>query len=89
MIENFLDKNAINNELRKLGHDIKKIAERLGENNLRELGIKEITLYTLSTENLKRSPSELNFLFDLYVRWFKKFKKDTRIKGVLLSLSIE
>ena len=42
MIENFSDKNAINDELRKLGHDIKKIGEKLGENNLKDLGIKEI-----------------------------------------------
>lgn len=46
----------------------------------KELGIKEITIYTLSTENLKRNPLELNFLFDLFVRWFKKLKKDKRIK---------
>lgn len=42
MIEDFSDKNAINDELRKLGHDVKKIGERLGENNLKDLGIKEI-----------------------------------------------
>jgi len=46
----------------------------------KELNIKEITIYTLSTENLKRDKVELNFLFDLFVRWFKKFKKDPRIK---------
>ena len=43
MLENFSDKNAINDELRKLGHDIAKIAEKLGENNLKDLGIKEIS----------------------------------------------
>jgi len=46
----------------------------------KELGIKETTVYVLSTENLKRDVLELNFLFDLFVRWFKKFKKDPRIK---------
>ena len=46
----------------------------------KELGIKELTLYVLSTENLKRTKKELNFLFDLFVKWFKKFKEDDRIK---------
>lgn len=42
MLNNFPDKNAINGELRKLGHDILKIKEALAT-NLQELGIKEIT----------------------------------------------
>jgi len=42
MVESFSDKNAINDELRKLGHDIKKIGEKLGDTNLQELGVKEI-----------------------------------------------
>lgn len=45
----------------------------------KELGIKEITLYVLSTENLKREPKELKYLFKLFKTWFKKFKKDKRI----------
>jgi len=44
-----------------------------------ELKIKEITIYTLSTENLKRDKLELEFLFRLFMQWFKKIKKDTRI----------
>jgi len=45
-----------------------------------ELGIKEITYYTLSTENLKRDKLELEFLFKLFKRWFKEFKDDKRIE---------
>jgi len=45
----------------------------------RELDIKEITLYVLSTENLKREPEELKYLFKLFKEWFRKFKKDKRI----------
>jgi len=45
----------------------------------KELDIKEITLYILSTENLKREPGELKYLFKLFKDWFKKFKKDKRI----------
>ena len=43
MIGNFVDKDAINEDLRKLGHDIKKIGERLGDANLKDIGVKEIT----------------------------------------------
>lgn len=43
MIKNFSDKKDINDELGRLGHDIIKIKENLGDNNLKELGIKEIT----------------------------------------------
>lgn len=42
MLNSFSNKNAINNELRKLGHGIKKIGEKLGDANLKDLGIKEI-----------------------------------------------
>jgi tritrans,polycis-undecaprenyl-diphosphate synthase [geranylgeranyl-diphosphate specific] len=45
-----------------------------------ELEIKELTLYILSAENLKRTATELNFLFNLFVKWFKKFKEDKRIR---------
>lgn len=42
MSENFPDKNVMNDELRKLGHDIKKIGNKLGDAGLNELGIKQI-----------------------------------------------
>ncbi len=45
----------------------------------KELGIKETTLYALSTENLKRDAGELKYLFKLFKDWFKKFKKDKRV----------
>ncbi|MBI2629478.1 di-trans,poly-cis-decaprenylcistransferase [Candidatus Pacearchaeota archaeon] len=46
----------------------------------KKLSIKEMTLYVLSTENLKRDKTELNFMFSLFKKWFKKFKKDKRVK---------
>jgi len=46
----------------------------------KELNIKELTLYTLSTENLKRSKKELNFLFKLFRNFFEKFENDARIE---------
>ena len=39
----------------------------------KELEIKEVTAYILSTENLKREPEELNHLFNLFKKWFEKF----------------
>lgn len=69
MTENFLDKNVVNDELRKLGHDIKKIGERLGENNLKDLGIKEIgenNQYKITTTENK----------EVYVENFTKIRYD-------------
>lgn len=45
----------------------------------KELNIRELTLYVLSTENLKRESIELQYLFKLFKNWFNKFKKDKRI----------
>lgn len=42
MLGNFSDKNAMNDELRKLGHDIKNIGDKLGDAGLNELSIKKI-----------------------------------------------
>jgi len=52
-------------------HGGKKVEELL--NWCKELAIKEVTLYILSTENLKRDPTELSFIFDLFKKYFKKF----------------
>jgi len=62
------------------GHEYgaEKVEKLLGW--CKEFGIKELTLYTLSTENLKRTKKELNFLFRLFEKWFKKFRKDEKIK---------
>jgi len=45
----------------------------------KELNIKEVTLYVLSTENLKREKQELDKLFELFREFFKKFKKNKQI----------
>lgn len=45
----------------------------------RELKIKEVTMYALSTENLKRTEEELNHLFYLVKKFFNKVKKDKEI----------
>ena len=56
------------------GHEygIKKL-EELFEWCL-ELGIKELTLYSFSTENFKRSKKEINFLFGLFKKKFEEIK---------------
>lgn len=45
-----------------------------------ELGVKMLTFYALSIENLKRDKTEIDYLFDLFRKWFKKIKEDKRIK---------
>jgi tritrans,polycis-undecaprenyl-diphosphate synthase [geranylgeranyl-diphosphate specific] len=44
-----------------------------------EIGIKTITLYLLSTENLNRSPEELRELFELFTDRLNKLLSDERI----------
>jgi len=44
-----------------------------------ELKIKELTLYCFSLENFDRSKKEVNFLMDLFKKWFKKLENDKRI----------
>ncbi len=45
----------------------------------RELGIKMVTLYTLSLENLSRSKEEVNFLFKLIKHHLLRFAKDEKV----------
>lgn len=68
------------NILQLKGHEqgADKVEEFL--NNCRELEIKETTIYALSTENLKRDKSEVEYLFDLFKKFFKKLINDKRIK---------
>jgi len=44
-----------------------------------ELGIEQLTLYVLSTENLKRSGSELENFHNLFGVWYEQIKDDERI----------
>ena len=72
-------------KLRALGH-------RAGMNRIitladhaRDIGIKYLTLYTLSTENLSRPKEELDGLFGLFRKYFKSnvkklYKKNARVK---------
>ena len=62
------------------GHDMG--AERV-ENIIEwtsDLGIKILTIYALSTENLKREAKELEHLFGLFRKWFTKIRSDKRVK---------
>jgi len=45
-----------------------------------ELGIKELTIYALSTENLKREEKEVDYLLKLMGKWFEKLKNDKRME---------
>ena len=56
------------------GHEfgLKKLEELLEW--CRELGVKELTLYSFSTENFNRSKAEKDFLFGIFKREFKNMK---------------
>ena len=53
----------------------------------KEKDIHELTLYVLSTENLKRDPKEVKELFKLTKKWLKKMKKDKRVKEDKIKIS--
>ncbi|MBI2652722.1 di-trans,poly-cis-decaprenylcistransferase [Candidatus Woesearchaeota archaeon] len=40
-----------------------------------ELGVKELTLYSFSTENFRRTKKEIDYLFDLFRKEFGKIKQ--------------
>src|SRR3989338_3803021 len=52
-----------------------------------ELGIKEVTLYCLSTENFERSREEVDYLFSLFRSRIVDFKKDKSIHGNKVKIS--
>lgn len=52
-----------------------------------ELGIREVTLYCLSTENFKRSKEEINYLFSLFRSRIGDFKKDRAIHNNQVRIS--
>ena len=45
-----------------------------------ELGIRELTLYSFSTENFNRERKEIDFLMDIFFRAFEKLTKSTDLK---------
>ncbi|MBI2650882.1 di-trans,poly-cis-decaprenylcistransferase [Candidatus Woesearchaeota archaeon] len=52
-----------------------------------ELGINEITLYCFSIDNFKRDKEEIDYLFDLFRKKIKGFKKDKIIHGNKVKIS--
>lgn len=46
----------------------------------KELEIKQLTLYCFSIENFNRTKEEVNFLMNLFKRWFSKLENDKRIE---------
>lgn len=46
---------------------------------IQDLHIPEITLYSLSTENLKRTDHEVNTLMDIFDTYFQRLRDDERI----------
>lgn len=57
-----------------------KMLERIILHTSRNTDIKVLSLYVFSTENFKRSKDEVDYLMNLFMKWFsvssKKYKKD-------------
>lgn|SRR3989338_3464078 len=61
------------------GHELgaKKVEDLMDWCN--ELGVKELTLYSFSTENFNRSKNEIDYLMNLFRKQISKLKKDKRL----------
>ncbi|MFA5397702.1 MAG: polyprenyl diphosphate synthase [Methanogenium sp.] len=53
-----------------------------------EIGIRNVTLYSFSTENFNRSDEELNELFSLFIEKFRAVKTDPRIHSNKICLQV-
>ncbi len=53
----------------------------------KEFNIKELTLYTLSIENLNRNKKEVSYLFNLIKKWLEKFQDNQKIKDNQIKVS--
>lgn len=53
-----------------------------------EIGVRNVTLYSFSTENFKRSDEELNELFALFIEKFRSVKTDPRIHTNKIRLQV-
>ncbi|WFN35417.1 polyprenyl diphosphate synthase [Methanogenium sp. S4BF] len=54
----------------------------------REIGVRNVTLYSFSTENFNRSDEELNELFSLFIEKFRSVKTDPRIHKNKIRLQV-
>ena len=52
--------------------NLEKLINYISKNKLANY----LSLYVFSTENFKRSDEEVNYLMNLFMKWFKKVKKD-------------
>ena len=53
--------------------NMEKIIKHIAKNKIANY----LSLYVFYTENFKRSEAEVNYLMDLFLKWFKKFQKES------------
>ena len=53
--------------------NMEKIIKYIAKNEIANY----LSLYVFSTENFKRSEQEVKYLMDLFLKWFKKFQKES------------
>lgn len=79
------EKGKSRNEGHKAGAEtLEKIILYISKENIANY----LSLYVFSTENFSRSPEEVNYLMELFMKWFKKCKekyKDANIKVLFSS----
>lgn len=68
----------IGNKLKGHVHGAKKVQELFKW--CRDLGVKELTLYTFSVENFNRDKKEVDYIMSLFRQQIKRFKDDKKLQ---------
>ena len=63
--------------------NMEKIIKYIAKNKIANY----LSLYVFSTENFKRSEQEVKYLMDLFLKWFKKFQKDSNKENIKVIFS--
>jgi undecaprenyl diphosphate synthase len=69
---------------RRLGHRMGAMAVRRTVREAARLGIEQLTLFAFSTENWRRPPAEVRFLWRLIRRFLRAEREELRQRGVRL-----
>ena len=72
---------------RSAGHEVGARNVEKHVRFLRELGIKNVSIYAFSTENWKRPEKEVNFLMQELEKWLDKFRDEYKDEDVRITIS--
>lgn len=75
-------------KIRSEGHlEGSKMLERIIFHTAKTTDIKVLSLYVFSTENFKRDKQEVDYLMDLFTKWFEKSRKKYKDENIKIIFS--